>query len=102
MFFCKKKHKVAFEILQPLKIKSSTNSIFSHGLSVWILQATPATVGINCYTSASIGGNLKVLGSSNFTENLKGCVSQSFNRSWAFLLQPILAFCISAIIVAIP
>ena len=38
----------------------------------------------------------------NFTENLKGCVSQSFNRSWAFLLQPILAFSISAIIVAIP
>ena len=28
------------------------------------------TLGINCYSAASIGGNLSVYGASNFTENV--------------------------------
>ena len=63
-------NETAVEIKQPLKIQSSTNSVFNYGLSVGILQPTTSTLGINCYTSASIGGNLTVLGSSNFTENV--------------------------------
>ena len=63
-------NETAVEIKQPLKIQSSTNSVFNHWLSVGILQPTTSTLGINCYTSASIGGNLTVLGSSNFTENV--------------------------------
>ena len=38
----------------------------------------------------------------SFKEKLKGSVCQSFNRSWSFILQPILAFAIGAIIVTVP
>lgn len=38
----------------------------------------------------------------SFKEKLKGSVCQSFNRSWSFIFQPILAFLIGAIIVTAP
>jgi len=38
----------------------------------------------------------------SFKEKLKGSVCQSFNRSWSFILQPVFAFAIGAIIVAVP
>ena len=38
----------------------------------------------------------------SFKEKLKGSVFQSFNRSWSFIFQPILAFLIGAIIVTAP
>ena len=49
------------EILAPLKIKSSSTTQINNGISVGILQPT-ASVGINCYSSATIGGNLTVTG----------------------------------------
>lgn len=38
----------------------------------------------------------------SFKEKLKGSVSQSFNRSWSFIFQPILALVIGALIVTAP
>jgi hypothetical protein len=60
---------VAVEIQQPLKVISSTNSSFAYGLSAGILQPS-TTLGINCYSSGSFGGNLAVYGTSNFSGNL--------------------------------
>lgn len=71
-------------------------SVLSIALVSLLLIAVAFITNVGAVYINTDGSNL------NFTENLKGCVSQSFNRSWAFLLQPILAFCISAIIVAIP
>ncbi len=38
----------------------------------------------------------------SFTDNLKGCLRHSFNRSWSFIVQPIFAIAIGALIVVIP
>ena len=38
----------------------------------------------------------------SFTDNLKGCLRHSFNRSWSFIVQPIFAIAIGALIVIIP
>ena len=51
----------AVEIKQPLKVQSTTNSVFNYGASFGILQPA-STLGIHCYSSASIGGNLTVDG----------------------------------------
>ena len=57
------------EILQPLKVNSSTNS-FANGLSCGVLQAGTTALGINCYSSGYFGGNLAVYGTSNLTGNI--------------------------------
>ena len=51
----------AVEIKQPLKVQSTTDSVFNYGASFGILQPA-STRGIHCYSSASIGGNLTVDG----------------------------------------
>jgi hypothetical protein len=57
------------DILQPLSIKSTSDTIINYGISCGILQPRE-TIGINCTSSGSFDGNLKVYGSSNFVENL--------------------------------
>jgi hypothetical protein len=59
----------AVEIQQPLKVNSSTNSSFSYGSSFGVLQPT-SSLGINCYSSAQIGSNLTVLGTTNVTGDI--------------------------------
>ena len=59
----------AVEIQQPLKVNSSSNSIFSYGISTGLLQPT-ASLGIHCYSSAQIGSNLTVIGTTNVTGDI--------------------------------
>ena len=59
----------AVEIQQPLKVNSSTNSIFSYGSTFGVLQPT-ASLGVTCYSSAQIGGNLTVSGATNVTGDI--------------------------------
>ena len=59
---------VSVDIEQPLRV-SSSNSIFSYGIGAGILQPTES-LGINCYSSGSFGGNLAVYGTTNLTGNL--------------------------------
>jgi hypothetical protein len=60
---------IGVEILRPLSINSTSNTTIAYGLGVGILQPKES-IGINCFSSGSFDGNLKVFGSSNFTENL--------------------------------
>ena len=57
------------DIQQPFKVTSSTNSSFAHGASFGVLLPT-ASLGVNCHSSANVGGNLSVIGSTNLTGNL--------------------------------
>ena len=62
---------IGVEILRPLTINSTSNTTIAYGISCGVLHSPKeTTLGINCYSAASIGGNLTVYGSSNFTENL--------------------------------
>ena len=58
------------DIQQPFKVTSSTNSSFAYGASFGVLLPT-ASLGVNCHSSANVGGNLSVIGSTNLTGNLE-------------------------------
>ena len=60
---------LAVDIQQPFKVTSSTNSSFAYGASFGVLLPT-ASLGVNCHSSANVGGNLSVIGSTNLTGNL--------------------------------